>query len=490
MKKSFLIIAFGIFIFACAFSARTDFGQTAPAPKLFAEGVIETVADEYNPTFTPDGKTVYFTRRADRKGNETIMFSKLENGKWTAPQTAEFSGKFYDKEPMLAPDGKRLFFASQRPNGRDEKNNFDIWFVEKTANGWSEAKNLGGAINSSGYDNYPSIARDGTLYFGSARQDWRKDNDLYRSRLVNGEYQKAENLGGAINTDATEADPFVAPDQSYLIFCSDRDGGAGEGDLYVSFNENGKWTAPQSLGNVINTAAFEYTPLVSPDGKTFYFSRGWGEIYQIDVGALNLSGLKQAEKEPLQTVNPKTKYLFYLHGKIVEDQGVKAVSERYGAYEYEKIVEGFRAEGFNVVSEARPKDTDVEQYAAKVAEQVRQLLKDGAAPENITIVGASRGAFITMLASTYVKNKNVNFVIIAGCSINEEFLKMANLYGNVLSIYEKSDSTGSCKAVFDDAEGLNKRKEVMLETGLAHGFIYKPMREWLIPTLDWANYQK
>lgn len=95
-------------------------------PTLFAEGIINTSADEYNPTFSPDGKTVYFTRRIDRKGNEAIMFSTLENGKWTMPQTASFSGKFYDKEPMFSPDGKRIFFASTRANGRDEKANFDV----------------------------------------------------------------------------------------------------------------------------------------------------------------------------------------------------------------------------------------------------------------------------------------------------------------------------------------------------------------------------
>ncbi|HEY8558893.1 MAG TPA: hypothetical protein VIL74_00715 [Pyrinomonadaceae bacterium] len=458
-----------------------------PVPGLFAEGIINTDADEYNPTFTPDGKTVYFTRRIDRKGNEAIMFSKLVNGKWTTPVTAPFSGRFYDKEPMLTADGKRIFFASTRPNGRDEKANFDIWMAEKTAGGdWGEPKNLGANVNSSGYDNYPSVAADGTLYFASVRGDGRKDNDLYLSRLVGGEYQKAENLGSIINTPATEADPFIAPDQSYLIICSDRAGGAGEGDLYVSFNEGGKWTALQSLGNIINTDVYEYTPLVSADGKTFYFSRGWGDIYSVDMKALNLSGLKKTAR----LIDPKAKYLFYLHGKIVEDRGARASSEKYGAYEYEKIVEGFRAEGFTVVSEVRPPNTDVEQYAGKVAVEIRRLLKDGASPENITVVGASKGAFITMLASTYVKNKNVNYVVIAGCGVNQEFLKLANLYGNVLSIYEKTDTTGSCAAVFDDAEGLNKQKEVRLETGLAHGFLYRPLREWLVPTLDWAHYQK
>jgi Tol biopolymer transport system component len=489
MKKIFLSAAcFGLLGLSIGLlSAQNSSNKRQSLPVLFAEGIINTGGDEYNPTFTPDGQTIYFTRRIDRKGNEAIMFSKLANGKWTAPETAPFSGKFYDKEPMLAPDGKRIFFASTRPNGRDAKANFDIWMAEKTAaGGWSEPKNLGANVNSSGYDNYPSIAADGTLYFASVRQDGRKDNDLYRSRLVDGEYQKAENLGSIINTPATEADPFIAPDESYLIICSDREGGVGEGDLYISFNEGGKWTAPQSLGKTINTAEYEYTPLVSADGKTFYFSRGWGDIYQIDLKALNLSELRKTAS----TIDSKAKYLFYLHGKIVEDQGARAVSEKHGAYEYEKIVEGFRAEGFNVVSEARPAETDVEKYAGKVAVEIRGLLKDGVAPENITVVGASKGAFIAMLASTYVKNKNVNYVIIAGCGAGEEFLKLANLYGNVLSIYEKSDVTGSCRAIFDDAEGLNKQKEVMLETNLAHGFLYRPMREWLIPTLDWAHYQK
>lgn len=458
-------------------------------PRLFANGVVNSSADEYNPTFSPDGENVYFTRRIDRKGNEMIMFSHFERGKWMPPQTAPFSGKFYDKEPTFAPDGKRVFFASERPNGRDEKANFDLWFVEKNEKGWSEPQNLGAKVNSSGYDNYPSAATNGTLYFASVRQNGRKDNDLYRARLVNGEYQAAENLGFAINTENTEADPFVAPDESYLIFCSDRPGGASEeGDLYISFNENGNWTAPQSLGKIVNTVAYEYTPLVFKD--KFYFSRGWGDIFEMSLKDLNLDALRKTAKVASQTSTKKQKYLFYLHGKIVEDQGASAVSERYGAYEYDKIIEGFRAEGFNVVSEVRPKNTDVEEYAGKIAEQIHGLLEEGVAPENITVVGASRGAFIALVASTFVKNKNVNYVIVAGCGVSKEFLNLINLYGNVLSIYEKSDTTGSCRAVFDDAEGLNKRKEIVLETGLAHGFIYKPMREWLVPTLDWANYQK
>jgi Tol biopolymer transport system component len=321
VKKLFLIIFPSIFIVSAVIflSAQKSSNDALNSPTLFAEGIINTAADEYNPTFAPDGKTVYFTRRIDRKGNEAIMFSRLENDKWTTPLTAGFSGKFYDKEPMLAPDGKRIFFASTRPNNRDENANFDIWAAEKNDKGWSEPKNLGAKVNSSGYDNYPSVAADGTLYFASVRIDGRKDNDLYRSRFQNGEYQAAENLGVSLNTNATEADPFVAPDQSYLIFCSDREGGAGAGDLYISFNENGKWTVPQSLGANLNTTEYEYTPLVFKD--KFYFARGWGDIFELPLKNLNLSALRQTAKSAAPQA--KAKYLFYLHGKIVEDQGAK-----------------------------------------------------------------------------------------------------------------------------------------------------------------------
>ena len=92
----------------------------------------------------------------------------------------------------------------------------------------------------------------------------------------------------AISTSGNEADPYIAPDESYIIFSSVRAGGLGEGDLYISFNQKGKWTAPRSLGPTVNTSDYEYTPLVSPDKKHFFFSRGWGDIYQVELGALQL----------------------------------------------------------------------------------------------------------------------------------------------------------------------------------------------------------
>jgi Tol biopolymer transport system component len=258
-------------------------------PKLFADGIINTKGDDYGPTFTPDGKTLYFVRRRDRRNDEYIAVSDFKNGNWTQPAIVSFSGQHPDKEPFVSPDGKSLFFASRRPlSGAGALKDWDIWMVSKTKTGWSEPQNLGPTVNSSGYDNYPSVAKNGTLYFGSVREGGKGTNDLYRSRLVNGKYAQAESLGEIINTAGNEADPYIAPDESYLIFSGELPGGLGEGDLYISFNRGGAWTKPESLGPIINSATYEYTPLISPDGKYLFFSRGWGDIYQIDAGPLNL----------------------------------------------------------------------------------------------------------------------------------------------------------------------------------------------------------
>ncbi|HEY0156933.1 MAG TPA: hypothetical protein VGF28_06515 [Thermoanaerobaculia bacterium] len=259
----------------------------SPSPVRFAPGTIDTDADEYGPAFTPDGKTVYFTRRVNRKGVENILVSELRNGRWSEPRTAEFSGEGQDKEPYLSPDGRRLFFASTR-GGERRHAAYDLWYVERKGASWSEPRKLDAPVSSAAYDNYPAVSTNGTLYFGSERPGGKGGIDLYRARLVDGRYAAPENLGDAINTRAVEADPYIAPDESFLIFCSTRPGGHGDGDLYISYRNGDSWTAPVNLGATINAAEFDYTPIVSPDRKRFYWSRGWGEIYELPAAALPL----------------------------------------------------------------------------------------------------------------------------------------------------------------------------------------------------------
>jgi hypothetical protein len=193
-------------------------------------------------------------------------------------------------------------------------------------------------------------------------------------------------------------------------------------------------------------------------------------------------------------IDPAKEYLFYLHGKIVEDQGIPAISPEFGAYEYEAILKKLGGYGFVVISEQRPKDADIVEYAKKTAGQVTALLKAGVPAKNITVVGASKGAGIVVQASHMLENKEVNFAILAICHPdNVAGFKQEQifLYGNVLSIYDSTDElAGSCKDLFafSEGKGIARYDEIVLNIGTGHGILYKPLDEWIIPVVQWARH--
>lgn len=194
-----------------------------------------------------------------------------------------------------------------------------------------------------------------------------------------------------------------------------------------------------------------------------------------------------------EKVDSNQKYLFYLHGKIIEYQGVNAVSEKFGAYEYENILKALANEGLVLISEARPKDTVPWDYAKKVVSQIQELLNRNVPPQNITVVGASKGAGITILISHLLKNEDMNFVIMAICS--EQMLNFwkkydITLWGNVLSIYDMNDEfAGSCSKYFDFCKGKGSKnyKEIELKIGTGHGILHKPLKEWIKPLVEWTK---
>lgn len=200
--------------------------------------------------------------------------------------------------------------------------------------------------------------------------------------------------------------------------------------------------------------------------------------------AIDLSPPSELKK----IIKKDTKILFYIHGKIIEDQGVNAESEIYGVYQYQEIISKFEEHGFVVISEIREKDTDPEVYSTNIISQIKRLIEQGVSPENITVVGASKGSVISMLISSKLKNKDINFVLIANCNdwVKENF--EIDLYGNILSIYESSDKIGqSCDPIFYTSKGLNKTNELKLDLGIGHGLVYKALNEWMIPTVEWAK---
>ncbi|HEY3742248.1 MAG TPA: hypothetical protein VGL53_20500 [Bryobacteraceae bacterium] len=250
-------------------------------PKLVGEGVISTADDETGFAITPDGKTAFFGKRSPATASPTadvICVSHFVNGHWGEPEIAPFSGRYRDITPSISPDGAKLFFASSRPTGADEKPNFNIWSID-LAGDWAVPKPVGGAVNSPAQEYGVSIASNGTLYFGSNREGGKGEFDIYRSRLVNGVYQEPENLGPSINSEGSEITPAVSPDEHLLVFAAlgraDEVTGIhqeyNKGDLYVSRFENGAWTQARNAGPHVNSGAAESDPFFSADGKTLYF---------------------------------------------------------------------------------------------------------------------------------------------------------------------------------------------------------------------------
>jgi metallo-beta-lactamase class B len=185
-------------------------------------------------------------------------------------------------------------------------------------------------------------------------------------------------------------------------------------------------------------------------------------------------------------VDPRARYLFYLHGRILEVQGRNAVSPDFGTYQYDAILDAFATRGFEVVSEVRTSDVGPE-YAERIAARVRKLLDAGVPPSQVTVVGASKGGFLTAATSAALGNDGVSFVVLAGCG--DSTLPLApRLRGRMLSVYDEKDRyTPSCRETFAKATALGAKKEIVLKLGLDHGLLYTPRKEWVDAATDFAR---
>jgi hypothetical protein len=187
-------------------------------------------------------------------------------------------------------------------------------------------------------------------------------------------------------------------------------------------------------------------------------------------------------------------YIFFLHNRFVESNPLDAIHPEYGKCEYYEIINEFKKENFKVLSEKREVNTNVKEYANKIVSQIDSLLKKDIKPNNITVIGTSKGGYIAQYVSTYLKNSDVNFIFI-GCFKETDLVNYPeiNFCGNILNIYEKSDEYGSStkKRKNTSKYKISNFKEIALNTGLKHGFLFKPLQEWIKPCVKWArrNYK-
>lgn len=286
MKKIvFLFLAVTICI-SCTYSKKdffetkdSYFGQKPPGliPELFAPDIINHLAHS-SPSFTPDGKEIYWSTVSGENESRKIFYVKFENNKWSEPILANFSGNYHDDQPFISDDGEKLFFASKRPKLKNGIQENDIWISDKTEHGWGEPKSINNLIGLW----TPTVSRNGTIYFLEIIEGIRV---ICCAKFKNGKYAEIEILNKNINKKgALNWCPFIAPDESYLIFSSDRIGQFGSGDLYISFkNQNGEWQEAINMGSSINTNKQERFPGVSPDGKYLFFTRWYSVPYYHDL---------------------------------------------------------------------------------------------------------------------------------------------------------------------------------------------------------------
>lgn len=285
MKKGTLII-FLILIIKSSFGQEfTDLygdylGQTPPGdtPLVFAPGIVSTdsLIEHSAPAFSRDGKEVFWwvvrsPKTSNEKWSSWGLTMRCIDGKWTVPEATPYYGG-----PTFSIDGKRLYFAGLYPDKKSD----GPYFIEQQGEIWSQPKNLGIVARfpeikgAGGF----SITRNGTFYFNgdTGGKEQIKDNRIFRVKLVNGLYTKLESLPDSINLSPyINMFPLIAPDESYLIFSSNRNGSLGSGDLYISFHNIDKdtWTEPINMGAPINTDKDERLPGLSPDGKYLFFTR-------------------------------------------------------------------------------------------------------------------------------------------------------------------------------------------------------------------------
>ncbi len=231
------------------------FGEKPPGlvPKLFEPETVSPEGFFEGGKFSPDMKEFYFTRKNGKYKERTFFVIRYENSKWGDESETDI------KWPLFSTDGNTMYVGKK--------------YRVRTETGWSEPKSLGEFLKEQAHG--LSVSSNGTFYFPFFKKEDNGHGNLGYSRLISGKHENPVKLSAEINIGEYIAHPYIAPDESYLMWDVEREDGHGMADIYISFrHEDGSWLTPINMGAVINTELQESSPYVTPDGKYLFFTRG------------------------------------------------------------------------------------------------------------------------------------------------------------------------------------------------------------------------
>ena len=232
---------------------------------------VSSNLNDYNLSLDGVEQVMVFARSEAEFRNARILIAERSGAGWSAPVPISFTDDRYaDSDPWLTPDGKTLYFISDRPAEEREqgRTDYDIWQSNRTADGWSPPEHLGREVNSRGQELAPEL-HDGALFFSSARKNGVGGLDIYRAEVVGGRLQPAELVEGPFNTISSESDFTLSSDGQSALFWRSLD---GRGTIHISYRDLDRWSDPVPLAAPINSGPFNFTPSFSADGRQIRYA--------------------------------------------------------------------------------------------------------------------------------------------------------------------------------------------------------------------------
>ncbi len=277
IRRTFFCV---LLVFAATARAESE-RPASPRFDRFAgiPGDVNTAGVEFGPSFTQDGRTMVFSSAREGQRFQELYSAEFKDGRWqNVRPITELNSPYNDETPFVTPDGKMLFFASDRDGSLEQPKDaqgrirvsYDLYWSRRTESGWSPPTKVPGEVNTTRHERSPTYdVENGILYYNTWTFGTLSDARILRAEFRDGRFVSVQLLPKAINLGFRETAPMVSAYRSGLFFSSQRPGGFGGFDLYFVSYENGEYGAPVNLGPEINTPANEF--FFSRVGTRLYF---------------------------------------------------------------------------------------------------------------------------------------------------------------------------------------------------------------------------